>query len=488
MSEDKSQKPRSLTQKAVSGATWTGASSALTQAISLLGTLVLARLLTPEDYGLVGMARLAIGLIAIFRELGTTAAIIQRKQLSQEFLSSVFWANLGLAAVTFVFAIATSPMVALFFHQSKIGPIVQLLAVGFIVSALSSVPSALLNREMAFRKVMMIETGSAGFATCLAVGMALRGAGVWSLVVSSLASTCVTTVFLWWSCPWRPKWLLSWTELRSIASFSLNLSGFNLVNYFSRNADNTIVGRYLGAYQLGFYQLAYNVMLYAVQNISQVMGRVLFPVFAKVQDDNERFRQAYTKAVSTIAVVTFPMMAGVMAVADPFVRAVLGEKWHPVASLLVILAPVGLMQSVVTTVGNIYYAKGRADWLFRWGLLGTAVSVGSFFAGLPWGIRGVAVGYLIANLLLIYPAFAVPFRLIDMKMGDFLRPLWPILGFSIVMLVTVRTLGFLLRLEKPAEQLAILVPAGVLVYGSLLFLVRPVAVVSLLSIRQRSAN
>jgi O-antigen/teichoic acid export membrane protein len=181
-------------------------------------------------------------------------------------------------------------------------------------------------------------------------------------------------------------------------------------------------------------------------------------------------------------------MAGVMAVADPFVRAVLGEKWHPVASLLVILAPVGLMQSVVTTVGNIYYAKGRADWLFRWGLLGTAVSVGSFFAGLPWGIRGVAVGYLIANLLLIYPAFAVPFRLIDMKMGDFLRPLWPILGFSIVMLVTVRTLGFLLRLEKPAEQLAILVPAGVLVYGSLLFLVRPVAVVSLLSIRQRSAN
>jgi O-antigen/teichoic acid export membrane protein len=334
----------------------------------------------------------------------------------------------------------------------------------------------------------MIEIGAAGFATCLAVGMALRGAGVWSLVVSSLASTCVTTAFLWWFCPWRPKWLLRWAELRSITSFSLNLSGFNLVNYFSRNADNTIVGRFLGAYQLGFYQLAYNVMLYAVQNISQVMGRVLFPVFAKVQEDDERFRQAFTKAVSTIAVITFPIMAGIMAVADPFVRAVLGEKWHPVASLLIILAPVGLMQSVVTTVGNIYYAKGRADWLFRWGLLATAVSVGSFFAGLPWGIQGVAVGYLIANLLLIYPAFAVPFRLIDMKMGDFLRPLWPILGFSIVMLVTVRTLGFLLRLEKPAEQLAILVPAGVFVYASLLFLVRPVALVSLLSIRQRSAN
>jgi PST family polysaccharide transporter len=431
------------------------------------------------------MARLAIGLIAIFRELGTTAAIIQRKQLSQEFLSSIFWANLGLAVVTFGLAIATSPLVALFFHQSKIGPIVQLLAAGFIISALSSVPSALLNREMAFRKVMMIEIGAAGFATCLAVGMALRGAGVWSLVVSSLASTCVTAVFLWWSCPWRPKWLLNWTELRSIASFSLNLSGFNLVNYFSRNADNTIVGRYLGAYQLGFYQLAYNVMLYAVQNISQVMGRVLFPVFAKVQDDNERFRQAYTKAVSTIAVITFPLMAGVMAVAEPFVRAVLGEKWRPVASLLIILAPVGLMQSVVTTVGNIYYAKGRTDWLFRWGLFGTAVSVGSFFAGLPWGIRGVAVGYLIANLLMIYPVFAIPFRLIDLKMNDFLRPIWPILGLSMTMLVAVRILGFLLRFERPAAQLATLVPVGVLVYCSLLLLLRPVAAVNLFAIMER---
>jgi O-antigen/teichoic acid export membrane protein len=444
--------------------------------------------LTPEDYGLVGMARLAIGLIAIFREMGTTAAIIQRKQLNPEFLSSIFWANLALAVVTFGLAFAASPLVALFFHQPIIAPIIRLLSAGFVISALSSVPSALLNREMAFRKMMMIEIGAAGFTTCVAVGLALRGAGAWSLVISSLAGTCVTTVFLWLASPWRPRWLLSWKELRSIAAYSLNLSGFNLVNYFSRNADNTIVGRYLGAYQLGFYQLAYNVMLYAVQNISQVMGRVLFPVFAKMQDDHRRFQHAYIKAVSTIAVVTFPMMAGVMAVADPFVKAVLGEKWHPVASLLIILAPVGLIQSVVTTVGNIYYAKGRADWLFRWGLFGTFVSVGSFFAGLPWGIRGVAVGYLIANLLLVYPAFAIPFRLIDLKMRDFLRPIWPILAFSIVMLAAVRILGSFLRFSKPAPQLATLVVVGALVYCTLLFLVRPTALLNLLSIRQRSAN
>jgi O-antigen/teichoic acid export membrane protein len=181
-------------------------------------------------------------------------------------------------------------------------------------------------------------------------------------------------------------------------------------------------------------------------------------------------------------------MAGVMAVAEPFVGAVLGEKWRPVAGLLIILAPVGLMQSVMTTVGNIYNAKGRADWLFRWGLFATVLFVGSFFAGLPWGIRGVAIAYLICNLLLVYPVFAVPFRLIDLKMSDFLRPLWPILAFSTTMVVAVRLLGYLMRFEKPALQLAIMVPAGVLIYCSLLFLTRPVALANLLSIRQRSAN
>jgi O-antigen/teichoic acid export membrane protein len=167
---------------------------------------------------------------------------------------------------------------------------------------------------------------------------------------------------------------------------------------------------------------------------------------------------------------------------------VLGEKWRPVAALLIILAPVGLMQSVITTVGNIYNAKGRADWLFRWGLFATALSVASFFAGLPWGIRGVALAYMIVNLLLVYPAFAVPFRLIDLKMSDFLRPLWPILAFSTAMVVVVRLLGQLLVFKNAAVQLAILVPAGVLVYCSLLFLVRPVALRNLLSIRQRTVN
>jgi O-antigen/teichoic acid export membrane protein len=480
--DDSSEGERSLTERAISGAAWSGAGRVAVQVVSLCGTMALARLLTPQAFGLVGMARLATGLIDIFRDLGTASAIIQRSQLTEKLLSSIFWANVLLGVSAALATITVAPIVALFFHEPETVPIIRALAAGFILSALGAVHAALLSRKMAFRRIAVVEILAAISTTLIAIGMALKGAGVWSLVISLLVGTAASTTLFWLTYPWRPKWVISWHEIRSISSYSLNLSGFSVVNYFSRNADNAIVGRYLGAFQLGFYQLAYNVMLYAIQNVSAVLGRVLFPAFVKVKDDNARFRQAYTKGVSMIAVITFPAMGGLMAVAVPFVRAVLGTKWLPVASLLTILAPVGLMQSIITTTGNIYSAKGRTDWLFRWGVFATIIFVGSFCAGIPWGIKGVAVAYLLANLVLVYPVFSIPFKLIDLKMRDFLRPLWPILFFSATMSLVVRGLAFVLRSRTPATQLAFLVPTGTLIYCSLLALARPIAAVNLLGV------
>ncbi len=151
--------------------------------------------------------------------------------------------------------------------------------------------------------------------------------------------------------------------------FSLNLSGFGIVNYASRNADNLIIGRVLGSIQLGYYQMAYNLMLAPIQNISSVISQVAYPAFSRIQDDNERFRSAYVRSCALIALVTFPVMAGLAVIADPLVRVILGSKWIGAIRIFEILAPVGLLQSVQTTVGQIYTAKARTDWMFRWGLV-----------------------------------------------------------------------------------------------------------------------
>jgi O-antigen/teichoic acid export membrane protein len=481
LGDDLSQSGKSLTETAISGAAWSGAGRILVQIVSLGGMMVLARLLTPQAFGLVGMARLATGLIDIFRDLGTASAIIQRSHLTDKLLSSIFWANVLLGLLAAIATTFTAPLVAVFFHEPETIPVIRALAVGFLLSAVGAVHAALLSRKMAFRKIAVVEILGAISTAFVGIGMALRGFGIWSLVISSLAGTATSTAFFWVAYPWRPKRVISWREIRSISSYSLHLSGFNVVNYFSRNADNAIVGRYLGAFQLGFYQLAYNLMLYVIQNISTVLGRVLFPAFVKVKDDNVRFRQAYIKGVSMIAVITFPLMTGLMAIATPFVSAVLGTKWLPVASLLTILAPVGLLQSIYTTTGNIYNAKGRTDWLFRWGVFATIIFVASFCAGIPWGIKGVAVAYLLANLVLVYPVFAIPFKLIDLKMADFLRPLWPILLVSATMSLVVGGLAFALRSRAPITQLAVVIPTGALVYCSLLALARPIAAINLLS-------
>jgi PST family polysaccharide transporter len=209
-------------------------------------------------------------------------------------------------------------------------------------------------------------------------------------------------------------------------SFGLNLSGFNTVNYFSRNADNLLIGKYLGAAPLAYYNFAYTLMLYPLQTITWNLGRVLFPAFAQMQDDPERFRRAYLRACTAIAFVTFPLMAGVTALAPEFIAVLLGPKWRPVAPVLRILAPVGMVQSIASTVGHIYMAMGKTAVMFRWSLLFTGLTLTGFVIGLHWGIGGVASAYAIVVLLTLAPTLWIPFRLIHLRIADLWIALWPI--------------------------------------------------------------
>jgi PST family polysaccharide transporter len=306
--------------------------------------------------------------------------------------------------------------------------------------------------------------------------MAASGMGVWSLVGQTLCQSVVITTLVWIASTWRPRRKLDLIEVRSVASYSLNLSGFNILNYFVRNSDNILIGRFLGSTALGYYSLAYRLMLYPLQSVSRVAGRVLFPAFARIQDNSARFRQAYLRVCVAISVITFPMMLGLLVVARPFVVVVFGPAWMPVATLLMILAPVGMAQSIATIVGHIYTAKGRTDWMFRWGVLSGVVTVCFFIAGLRWGVVGVAVAYAVRTLILVLPNHAIPFKLIELPVRDLATALWPTLKASLAMAGSVALLrGVLIRLgvAQPIVILAATVPIGTLVYVGLLLWIRP---------------
>jgi len=472
-------KADSLTAKTVSGATWSAIARVGQQGVSLLSTAILARLLPPSAYGLLGMATVVIGFIEIFKDLGTSSAIIQRRELTHELTSSIFWANVLFGLLAAGVSMGIAPLAAIFYREPQVTPVMAVLSISFVISSLGIVQSALLTREMAFNKLARIELTATAVAAIVSISMAASGAGVWSLIASSLTSTTAGTILLWVASPWRPRWHMSWGELRSISSYSLNLSGFSIVNYFARNADNLLIGRYLGATALGYYSLAYRLMLYPLQNISWILGRVLFPTFAQIQHDNVRFRQAYLRVCAIIAAITFPLMLGMLVTAEPLVAAILGSKWMPIVPLLVILAPVGAIQSVGTTVGHIYMAKGRTDWMFRWGLGAGALAVTSFVVGLHWGITGVAVAYAVVSFMLAYPNFAIPFRLIDLRVRDLLLALWPGLKYCLVMVGSVILLRIGMAwvgIKQPWVVLISAVLTGATIYALLMFWRKPLVI------------
>ena len=404
-----------LRSKAVSGVKWSTASQVGRQGTQLLTTIIFAHLLSPADFGLLGMAMVIIGFVEIFKDLGATAAIIQKKELSEALLSSIFWVNVGFGILAAAFLFLGAPLGGLFYRESGVVDILRILSLSFFISSLSILHQALLQRSLAFQALAAVEISAVVCGAAVGISLAWSGAGVWSFVFQVLTTVSVSTILLWLSSSWRPHWIFHWTEVKSIRSFGLNLAGFNIVNYFSRNADYLLIGRYLGAQNLGYYTLAYRILLFPLQNISAVIGKVMYPVLSTLQDDNRRFVPAYLKITSAIAFFAFPLMAGIFVLADPFVFTFFGDKWRAVIPLIMIFAPVGLIQSIGTTVGSIYQAKGRTDWMFKWGAGSGAVTVLAFIIGMRWGINGVATAYAIASFVLIYPSLTIPFRLIGLK-------------------------------------------------------------------------
>ena len=466
-----------LTRRAVSGTAWSTLATVGRQVLSFASVATVARLLGPKAYGVMGMANLLIVFILVFRDLGTGTAIIQRLSISNRLLSSLFWVNCLLGMAMSLAVVGVSPLAAAFFHTHELIPILSTLSLSFWLTSCGIVQSSILRREMRFKTLAVVDLVSGLISYLVALSFAFTGFGVWSLVFANLANSVAATLMYWFASEWRPSREFDAAEVKSVVGFSLNLSGFGVVNYFGRNADNIIVGKLLGQAQLGDYQMAYNLMLTPIQNISSVMAQVTLPAFARIQDDNERFCQAYIRSCMMIGLITFPVMAGLGIVADPLIRALLGAKWVGAILIFQILAPVGLVQSVQTTIGQIFVAKGRTDWFFWWGMVSAIIFVIAFLIGVRFGTAGVAAAYCIVYIgVLMVPGFWIPFRLIGLKLSRFANAL---LAQLLITAAMTAVCGFWLfglhrlGIFNPWIGLVSTSVLGALVYVAALVLLRP---------------
>lgn len=462
-----------LKHKTVSGLGWSAISQITRQGASFLVSLILARLLGPGAYGLVGMVTIFTGFGSLFVELGLGAGLIQRKEVNAEQISSIFWLNIFMSAVLAGLMVVSAPLIAGFYHQPALTALAQVSALAFIIGGMGTVQNALLSRQLRFSALAKIDMTATAFSGALGIIMALRGFGAWSLVGQTLSQSSFKTMGLWVSSDWRPSARFKFAAIRDFAGFSGNLFGYNVFNYWVRNADQMIIGKCVGSLALGLYARAYQLMVLPVYQISGVASGVMFPVLSSIQHDHARLRSIYLRAIGTIHLIAAPIYAGLFAVADTFVDAVLGGHWQGLVPILRILCLVGFFQPVGNSTGWLFTALGRTGTMFKWGICTGVAYVAGFVIGSHWGVMGVTWAYCITGLLAWYPGWTLAARGAGMTFSDMLVPLMPASLCAVTMGLIVWVAGLWFKPMMPITAGLILqVLVGAASYGGLVMLLR----------------
>jgi O-antigen/teichoic acid export membrane protein len=375
------------------GLAWKAGTQFVAQIARLVVAVVVARLLSPHDYGVAGMVLVFSSLLLVFSDLSLGAALVQREKISQDDKSTVFWTSVGAGLLFTLVGIACSGLVADFFNEPAVKPLFIALSCGFFITSLATTHSALLNRELNFRSLELRQMGGIVAGAVVGITLAAEGGGAWAIIGQQLATMTVSTICLWWFSGWRPSLSFSLPSLRSLGGFSANVFGTRLLFYVNRNLDNLLVGKYVGPAALGAYSLSYSVMLVPFNQIASPIQEVLYPAFSRMQEEPSRMARVWVDVNRIVGAISIPALVGLIIVAPDFVVTILGEKWVPAIAVIQILCWVGLLQSLQRLNSSILQARDRTRDLLVYSVIILVGSVIAFVGGLPWGIVGVAAAY-----------------------------------------------------------------------------------------------
>ncbi|MEN1927997.1 lipopolysaccharide biosynthesis protein [Luteimonas sp. MJ250] len=462
-----SSKVGSLARK---GAVWSVIQIVVRNVVSIGSTAMLARLLAPDDYGLIGMVATLTALLLVFSDMGLSWATIQRRELTQAQVSNLFWINVGAGLALWLACSVVAPVMAQFYEREELRLVTMVLGASFLVGGLSVQPFALLKRRMDFRTVARIEIAAGVVAAVTAIACALAGLGYWALVIQGLAGQLARAALSIPASRIRLQAPAKDSGTRSMVGFGGLLAVNGLLIYLSRNLDSVMIGKVWGTEQLGYYDRAYFLMLLPSMLATGALANLMVPSLSALQDERERFGDAYRRALRMVAFVGCPMAAGLALVAPEAVRLVYGEKWLPVVPILVWLSLAGITQPIYNTTGWLFTAAGKAKLYFAVTLLNAIALTIAFYWGVKKGAVGVAMAYGVTmGLVLLWPAMWVAHRAAGLRLIQSVKELLPIM-------VAVAGMGVAAVLAgKFAEQaqlgwgwvLSAKIVVGVLVYGLL---------------------
>lgn len=378
--------------------------------IQSVSTVVLARLLTPSDFGLVAMVTAITGLGQAFADLGLSEATIQRKEITHDQISVLFWVNVAIGFGLMAMTAASAPVLAKFYRDPRLVYVTLWLSLTFLIGGLRVQPDALLKRQMRFNAIAVRDIAASVAGVTVGIVMALRGFGYWALVAVPVVLSSTVMVLSWLFVKWRPGLPRRNTGARSLVAFGGNVAASYLLFTIDRSADNIMIGRHWGAGPLGLYSRAYNLLMLPVNQMSLPAGSVVITAFSRLQGDLERFARYYLRTANLMMWISAPLFGFLFVAAHPVVILILGRQWGEAAPVFQILAISGPAQLILNLTVWLFISKGQSGLLLKVFLIISPIIIGAYAIGLPFGIRGVALTGSLAVIVVLPWMLNLAFR------------------------------------------------------------------------------
>jgi teichuronic acid exporter len=459
-----------LREQALSGFRWTASARMLSQVFTWALTLVVVRLLTPEDYGLVAMSTVFVLFLSAFSQFGLGAAVIQKTDVDVPILRRVFGATLVIHFSMAALLLLAAPLVATFYGEPRVIPIIRVLSLQFIIAAFAIIPDAQLVRRMEFRRRSLLELSATIIASTTTLAMAWAGMGVWALVTGTVLSQVLRTIGLNWLAPF-----LHWPEfsvqgMRTLLRFGGQLTAIQILWLFSSQVDMMICGRWLGKEAAGFYSVAMHIASLPSQRVLSIINQVAFPTFSRMQDNMRKVAENLLLAIRLLSFFAFPLMWGMSSIAPELVEVILGAKWAASAIPLQVLGLIMPLRMISNFIPQAVQAIGRSDILLYNSIFAAVVLPIAFLVGVNWGLLGVSLTWLVASPLLFIQAMLRILPALGLRMSQLLMTISPAFGAGVVMYIAViATRYFLEDGQGLVLRLCVLIMVGALAYCGVSF-------------------
>lgn len=409
-----------IKKQSIWGALMTVGARAVIVLFNLASTAVLARLLAPEDFGVLAMVMSVVGLVGVFRDFGLSAAAVQASHsLTPVQASNLFWLNVAAGALLTLLTMAAAPLIGRVFGQPALVPVTMCVALSFVLGSLGNQHAAMLHRMLLFKRKAAADIAGGLISLVLSILLALQGYSYWALVWGTIAGTATTSLLLVVLAPLRVQRPRRGQGVRRLLSFGGHVTAFEFINYFHRNLDNILIGRFWGADALGLYSRAYQLLMFPITNLRAPINTVAYAAMSRLRDEPEQFRAYYCKVSFLLALTSMPLVAFLAVAAHEVIALLLGPRWQGAVAIFQALALAAFIQPVASLRGLVALSSGRSrDYLWL-GVINAVVVCTAFVIGLRWGPVGVAMGYSLAIYLLLVPTVRMSFRHTRIRMADF---------------------------------------------------------------------